>query len=528
MSSRTQLFAHAIVVLVALGLRLVALGQMPMHYDESIHAFYAWRLALDNGGTCTSRGSMGRSRSYLMALAFTGLGATETAAARPSALIGTALVALPYFLRDRIGTVGALGAAVLFCVSPSFVYYSRFAREDIYLAFLTLSLVITTFAWLRQPTVARIVLVFALLALCVATKESFLFTALLGVLFLLAALGREAWTLRHDGDDRATPLTDALARAPARGWLWAVLAFAGVYVALFTTFGSNLPGIAGVADGIRYWLDQQPLALHEKSPLYYAWLAVLYEWPVVLFGIVGSVAAWRRRGDGLFYPFLLWWLGATTLAYAWASEKVPWLLLHQLVPLVILAGLGLEAVWRSRRTWLRGAGLVLAALGLVYLTASSVRLVLDPADPRELLAYNQTSPEVLPVAQRVLELGEAARAQGKTLRIQVDDTGGGRGPWLWYLRDLHPQLISMGGTFATLDADVVIVTGYNHDAVGGRLTGYDGESFQWRRWWIPAGSGADPDYLAGIRPEWLRWMVDRTTFSPTHSDPAWIYVRRDL
>jgi uncharacterized protein (TIGR03663 family) len=526
-SSRTQLFAHAIVVLVALGLRLVALGQMPMHYDESIHAFYAWRLALDNGGYAYQPWFHGPVQIYLMALAFAGVGATETAARLAPALIGTALVALPYFLRDRIGTVGALAASVLFCISPSFVYYSRFAREDIYLAFVTLSLVIAAFAWMRRPTVARIVLVFGLLALGVATKESFLFTVLLGALFLLAALGRERWTLRnHSGEP--TPLTEALGQVPARGWLWAVLAFVGVYAALFTTFGTNLPGIAGLADGVQYWLDQQPLAAHEKSPLYYVWLAVLYEWPIVVFGIVGMVAAYRRRADGLFYPFLLWWLVGTVLAYAWASEKVPWLVLHQLVPLVILAGLGLEAAWRSRRTWLRRGSMAVAAVGLAYLTASSVRLVIAPADPRELLAYNQTSPEVLPVAERVLELADAARAQGKTLRVQIDDTGGGRGPWLWYLRDLHPEIVSMGGHYATLDADVVIVTDYNRDVVKDELAGHDGESFRWRSWWIPAGSGSDPDYLAGLRPEWVRWMVDRTTFSSTGSDLEWIYLRRGL
>lgn len=527
MSPRTQLLAHTVVVVVALGLRLVALGQMPLHYDESIHAFYAWRLALDGGGYAYQPWFHGPVQIYLMALAFAGLGATETAARLAPALIGTALVALPYLLRDRIGTLGALAAAVFFAISPSFVYYSRFAREDIYLAFLTMTLVIAAFAWLRRPTAARIVLVFGLLALGVATKESFLFTVLVAVLFLVAVLAREAWTLRHDAD-ASTPLTEALGRTPVSGWLWAALAFVGVYAALFTTFGSNLPGIAGVVDGIRYWMDQQPLALHEKSPLYYAWLAVLYEWPIVVFGVVGMVAAYRRRGDGLFYPFLLWWLGGTILAYAWASEKVPWLVLHQLVPLVILAGLGIEAMWRSRRTWLRRAGVAVAAAGLVYLAVSSVRLVIDPGNPRELLAYNQTSSEVPPVAARILDLAATARAEGSTFRVQVDDTGGGRGPWLWYLRELHPEIVHMGGNVPTLDADVVIVTDYNHAAEADGLAGYDEESLEWRAWWIPAGTGSDPDYLAGLRPEWLRWMVDRTTFSPIGSDLEWLYLRPGL
>jgi len=65
------------------------------------------------------------------------------AAARFSAaLAGTALVFAPYFLRQWIGRWGALAASALLLVSPSALYYSRFIREDIFVALWTAGLFI--------------------------------------------------------------------------------------------------------------------------------------------------------------------------------------------------------------------------------------------------------------------------------------------------------------------------------------------------------------------------------------------------
>ena len=45
------------------------------------------------------------------------------------------MVPLPYLLRDQIGRVGGVrGRASLLAFGPSFLYFSRFAREDIYIA----------------------------------------------------------------------------------------------------------------------------------------------------------------------------------------------------------------------------------------------------------------------------------------------------------------------------------------------------------------------------------------------------------
>ena len=44
------------------------------------------------------------------------------------------MVPLPALLRSQIGRVGAFAAAAALAFGPTFLYYSRFAREDIYFA----------------------------------------------------------------------------------------------------------------------------------------------------------------------------------------------------------------------------------------------------------------------------------------------------------------------------------------------------------------------------------------------------------
>jgi uncharacterized protein (TIGR03663 family) len=339
-----EFLAHAVIVVAALGLRIVALDTMPMHHDESVHAWFAWSFP-DYRYDPTYHGPF---QIALMSLSLRLLGPVDAAARLPAALAGTALVALPYLLRHRIGRLGALVAAALLAISPSVVYYSRFAREDILAELLTLALVIAAFGWLDRPTRGRLALVSILLALAVATKETNYITMLIAGVFLIGVGARELLQRRQGGG--LGPLSAAFASTDPRGWLTASAAFLLVYVALFTTFLSNIGGITGIIDGIAHWARQQamtPLAPY-VPPYFYLILLVAYELPVVVLGLVGLVVAIRRHR--LFDLYLIWWFLASLVIFSASSERVPWLLLHILVPLTILAGLGANALRRGRRS----------------------------------------------------------------------------------------------------------------------------------------------------------------------------------
>ena len=121
--------------------------------------------------------------------------------------MGALMVPLPYLLRAQIGRVGAFAAAALLAFGPCYLYFSRFAREDIYFAAISLALLVVAFRFLERPRRHQPALIGALLALAFATKETTFitgfvaFTFFAGVLLFrrelllrpLRAVGLEAW-----------------------------------------------------------------------------------------------------------------------------------------------------------------------------------------------------------------------------------------------------------------------------------------------------------------------------------------------
>src|SRR5436309_4122502 len=116
-----------------------------------------------------------------------------------AATLGTLIVALPYFLRDYLGKWGAWLACFLLAVSPSMVYFSRFAREDIYMACFTLLMIVGVARYVRDRSMRWIVIAAAAFALSYATKEAtFLSITIFGSFFgaLLAWEIGAKWPIR--------------------------------------------------------------------------------------------------------------------------------------------------------------------------------------------------------------------------------------------------------------------------------------------------------------------------------------------
>ena len=65
--------------------------------------------------------------------------------------MGAAMIPLCWALRPLIGRGAAFVAAALLAFGPSYLYFSRFAREDIYVACLTLALIVVIWRFLDKP-----------------------------------------------------------------------------------------------------------------------------------------------------------------------------------------------------------------------------------------------------------------------------------------------------------------------------------------------------------------------------------------
>jgi Predicted membrane-bound mannosyltransferase len=153
-------------------------------------------------------------------------------------------------------------------------------------------------------------------------------------------------------------------------WLVALAIFFLIYTLLFTAFLTNLLGIVtGTTGSLLYWLAQHNVERGGQPGYYYLVILFIYEPLVILWTIIATVLIVKEGimrfrqaraskqpfvRDGFLTPLLLlWWsLGALGI-YSWAGEKMPWLTIHIVVPLIFLGAWAAQQVCTG--SWLQVA-----------------------------------------------------------------------------------------------------------------------------------------------------------------------------
>ena len=125
-----QLAYLALFVLSVLT-RLWLLGDRSLHHDETLHAFYSWKI-YDGQGYIHDPLMHGPLLYYIGALMYFLFSDNDLTARLGFALFGSVLPVLPYLVRRILGSPAALIAAAYLVVSPVVLYIGRFARHDIY------------------------------------------------------------------------------------------------------------------------------------------------------------------------------------------------------------------------------------------------------------------------------------------------------------------------------------------------------------------------------------------------------------
>jgi uncharacterized protein (TIGR03663 family) len=494
-------------VVIALALRFYDLGDRPFHHDESQDAYFSW-VFFTQGDYEYNPLLHGPLRFYLTAAMYGLFGDSDSTARLAPALMGTLMVPLPYLLRAQLGRIAAFATALLLAFGPTYLYFSRFAREDIYIASITLALLVVVFRFLDRPRRRHPALIGVLLALSFATKESTFITVFVAGTFFLAVL---VW--------RRERLLAPVRAVGLDAWGWGLAAFVGVFTILFTTFLTNPGGLwDGIYTGLKYWLGQHEVGRGGESRIFYGVLLFGVEWPALLLGTVGAVVALRR--PTLLRVFLVWAFVLSLAIYSWAGEKFAWLVLHPLLPLLLLAGIGVQAIWETRRHWYGALGLAATAAAFAYAGYASFLVNAEHrADPRELLVSTQSSEEVARVADRVVAQAARAERADQPFTITVDSAEGATFPWAWYFRDLSVGYIDLSTGGNAPPSDVMILTQRSNDRLRPQLPDYTVREFPFRVWWVR-------DYGAMSPSAWIHWFTDRTPWNPTGGMPEWLYERR--
>jgi hypothetical protein len=186
--------------------------------------------------------------------------------------------------------------------------------------------------------------------------------------------------------------------------------------------------------------------------------------------------------------------------YAWLGEKTPWLLLHQILPLVPLAARAWVSAWESGSRG-RVVGAVAAAVTVWFsFGLSFVHPALTPAVPKaESVVYVQTTPEVIDLRNRILAYGQVGEIPAA---IVAGEAGW---PMSWYVRrapvnwemprgDLHPPIV-VCDTSQAPKAAAALGPGYVREP-----------DVPLRAWWTPEASFSP---LVPSPGDLLRYLVTR-------------------
>ncbi|MGH7806306.1 MAG: flippase activity-associated protein Agl23, partial [Candidatus Binatia bacterium] len=435
------------------------------------------------------------------------------------AVCGIGLVALAWPLRPLIGRESALVYALLAAFSPTLAYYSRSLRHDVPMAFFTLAGVIAflRFVETRRARTAYVAGAFAGLAF--ATKEDVYLTA-----FLLAnALWMLALWDSGSGRaiDRARDWFGAIGRCAREAWqpiTTGVLIAVTLGLWLYTSLFSHPENWNAVDRAIRYWWGQ-----HEQQRIggpwwYYLPLELFYE-PVTFFAALAALIEWRGfRAPTRAHAFFLVWAVSSFAIYAWAQEKVPWLLVPFLVPQTIVAASFLAADLPRRAI----AGVPLLVYGIWSLIACCYLYDAPRTDEppnmvhAEPMVYVQSTYDIHRVKAQI---DDATRKLGTGTETSMVVVGDATWPLSWYLRR---HSVRWGSLPPETNAPILVVDPPDASRLERDLAAtYDMHRFAVRGWW-------QPDWQKATLSNVLRFLGFRLAWNGVGTTDAVLFVAKDL
>ena len=579
--------AAALLLFAALAVatRFWALGDRPLHHDESIHAYQSWTLSR-GGDWRYDPAYHGPFLYYANALVYKIVGATDATARFMPAIFGLILIAFAFPRKRWIGRNAAAVYAVFVLLTAHFWYFSRFIREDLYSLVFTFGTIVAFQRFLETDRARWLLAAAAAFAFAGVTKENAYMT---GVLFVTYGL----WCLVRTATDPRGPKPRAALAAAAR-WsaarsgpiVTAAILFLIIWATMYTAFGKYPGDWLAIPKAVKYWMGQHAIAripgpwwyyfpqlayydtailvaaiyafrwrdwrsdpllrtvlvtvpllalyvvVHLRIPTLGAGPATLIALVLFIAGYVVAAFVFKPPPESTLTPFVqflaFWAVGALAI-YAWAREKVPWLTVHPLLPLTILGAMGVARLWDERGRPSRRAALAAIAVLLAINTRGAYLAVFRygahdlEREPghAEMLAYVQTSKDLV----RSLSVVDQARARVAPGQNIITVAGESAWPLTWYLRDVP----TAWATRIEQASTPIIVADWDPEgALEKQLAPrYDAKRVPIRAWWFP-----EPKTEAGkSRPtlkDFFRWWLFHEIWSPIGSQDATLYVRKDL
>jgi len=466
-----------LIFLIGIFVRFYFLDLKLLHHDEAIHAWFSYEL-LTKGTWMYDPSYHGPFLYYFTSGMFALFGDSDLVARVLPSLFGTLLIPLVYYIY-RLGYLDkkqTLIAGLFLAVSPDMVYFSRFLRHDIFMLFFTLLFLVALLYYFERGHTRFAVIASIAAAGGLCCKEEMPVILLIFAIFFIYAIWQKHFTLPP-------------------GWktdlLIGVFLLTAIMGVLYSAFGMHLSTLVGEEfrlntsgwwQAIEHWT-----AMHNQQRLggpwfFYIILLLLYEVPIFILAIIGTlqflipnssltmavqrmknlllkrtwalstpqiagVAARQLSAAGKgdrkseeFFRFCIWWMILSMAFYAYFGEKVPWLLIHQLLPMTFVSVYKLN--WQK---------VAFVLVGTIFLVAMTWHVAFVPADINEPIVQVQNSEEMRTVMNLIDHSDRVVLASKNYW------------PLPWYYRGSRWNKITMYGervdesTLTGSDPDVILL-----------------------------------------------------------------------
>jgi uncharacterized protein (TIGR03663 family) len=527
-----------LIIFLALILRLYHLDERVFHQDEAAVGYGTYKLFNDSVYSYNPA-FHGPFMYYITSEMYRLLGDTIFASRLLPAILGGSMIILLIPLRRYLGNLGMLIAAFFLALSPSFLYYSRFYREDIFISFFTLLALVCAVKYAEAFHIDRrkvslldhhfiagysIERIFYL-ALCgisiscmAALKENAYITIALVALFLFLFFIRERYF---------TSLIDRMKR-PDKEFIILIaegIFFILVILVVFSLFYTgNILDVAGmktaVEKAISHWYEMHKIQRLGGPYFFYLGIIALYELIILVFGIIGMFYygfSGRKKGKlltvlilywaavgimyliagnyafagrflptsylqssiiiflpllllgiicvlyirNLFFVFLIYWVLTNFFVYSYVQEKVQWLVLNPLLPLLIISAAYLGELLTTLNIKSRAgtfAFFFLIASSLFFIHSSIQLNFINYANTSEpMVQASQPPQEFSQFVKKMYEI--SSQYSNQSTRIQVTDENL-ETLLLWYARH-YPDVEWKVSMDAKFDAPLIVVNDSN-------------------------------------------------------------------
>ena len=487
------------IFLITIFLRFWQLDLKLLHHDEAIHSWFSYEL-LTKGSWAYDPSYHGPFLYYVTAGMFSLFGDSDFVARLLPALFGALLIPLVYCIY-RIGYIDkrqTIFAALFLALSPDMVYFSRFLRHDIFMLFFTLLLLVAVLYYFEFGKTRYAIIAALAMAGGLSCKEEMPVIILIFASFFLYSLWRKKIKLPPD-------------------WRYDLLIgffiVIGIMSVMYSAFGAHIETLIGQNlqlnttgwyRAVEHWTE-----MHNQQRLggpwfFYIPFYLLYELPIFILAIIGTIQFVGKdihpslfikqiqyriqyRGSDIpiselaavstqqlkiqkreysksdeFFGFCVYWMILIMAFYAVVGEKVPWLIIPQLLPMCFVAVYKLN--WQK---------MVFAIAGCLFLILITWHVAFIPADINEPIVQVQNSEDLRDV-MRLIDASDHVVIASKNYW-----------PLPWYYRGDRWNKIKFYGDITdeqtlTLDNPGVIIL---YDAASyPSIQGYDKKTYKLGYW----------------------------------------------